>query len=326
MKVAICTKYGSPEVVKIVEVEKPQPKENEVLVKIKATTVTSGDDRLRGGKFPPLVSLPFKLMMGFSKLKNDILGISFAGIIEDAGNKVTKFKRGDKVYGSTDFDMGCHAEYKCVKESGLIDHIPEAVSFEDAGTLLFGYITALYFLRKGNIKKGDKILIHGASGSLGTAAIQLAKLKEAEVTAVCSTKNLELVKSLGADHIIDYTKEDFTTNINSYDLVFDTLGKCPFNKTLNALKPEGYFLRAVHIDLISLIRGFLTSITSKKKVLGGMAKENLEDMKYLMSLLEDGKIKVVKGNIFTLDDIQEAHKVVDSGHKVGNVVIKIGDE
>lgn len=325
MKAAICLKYGSPEVVEIMEVAKPEPKENEVLIKIKATTVTSGDDRLRGGKFPPLLALPFKLMMGFKRLKNGILGNSFAGIVEDVGSNITKFKIGDKVYGSSDFETGCHAEFKTVKVKGIIDIIPEDVSFEEAAALSFGGQTALYFLRKANIKKGDNVLVHGASGSLGTFGVQLAKIMGAEVTAVCSTKNIDLVKSLGADHVIDYTKETYTNNLNTYNVVFDTLGKCPFSQTLKTIKSDGYFLRAVHLNLKDIIHGIWTSVTSNKKVFGGMTIETLENLTYLMKLVEDKKLKVVIGNTFTLENIKEAHHLVDSGHKVGNIAITVGD-
>lgn len=321
MKAAICTKYGSPEVIKVIDVKKPEPKENEVLIKIYATPVTSGDDRLRGGKFPALVWLPFKLMMGIRKLRQSILGNSFSGVVEDIGTNVTKFKVGDRVFGSTNFETGCHAEFKAINENGLIEKFPESVSFEDAAAILFGGQTALHFLRKADIKKGQKVLIHGASGALGTNAIQLAKMYGAEVTGVCSTKNIDLIKSIGADHIIDYTKNDFTQINEKYDVIFDTLGKCPFSGSLKLLNSNGFFLRAVHLTAKSLLHGFWTSLTSNKKVIGGVASENLEDMIYLMNLLVEKKLKVVTDKIFPLDKIKDAHSLVDSGHKIGNVVV-----
>ena len=239
MKAIVYTKYGAPEVLQLTEVEKPLPKDNEVLIKMFATTVTSGDCRMRRAD-PFLV----RLIGGFFKPKKTILGVDMAGEIDEVGSAVTKFKKGDQVFGSSYPNFGCYAEYNCVPENSVLAIKPTNISYEEAAAIFFGAHTALHFLRKGNIKSGQKVLIYGASGSIGTYAIQLAKYFGAEVTGVCSTSNLEMVRSLGADNVIDYTKEDFTQNGEIYDIIFDTIGKIPFAGAVRSLHKKGYFLRA----------------------------------------------------------------------------------
>ncbi len=322
MKAAICTKYGKPEVLQIKEVKKPTPKENEVLIKMHATTVTSGDARMRAFNVPPLFWIPMWIMIGFRKPRNPILGIDIAGKIEAIGKNVTKFKIGDKVFGSSYPNGGTYAEYICVPQDSVITKMPINATYEEAAAIFFGAHTAHHFLRKANIKTGQKILIYGASGCLGTYAVQLAKYFGAKVTGVCSTKNLKLVKSIGADNVIDYTKEDFTKT-GPYDVIFDTVGKSPFSGSLKSLTKKGIYLRSVHLTPISILRGIWTNITSKKKVIGGVAGENIKDLIFLKNLVEKKKIKPVISKTYPLEQIAKAHEYVDTGHKVGNVVIEI---
>jgi len=319
MRAVVYTKYGPPDVLKLKEVEKPSPKENEVLIKIYAAAVTSGDVRLRKAD-PFLVRLYF----GLIKPKVNILGVDLAGDIESIGKDVQLFKKGDKVFGSAfDFGLGSYAEYKCLPEHAVLAIKPTNLTYEESAAVFFGGHTALHFLKKGNIKKGQKVLIYGASGAIGTFAVQLAKYFETEVTGVCSTTNLEIVKSLGADKVIDYTKEDFTKSGESYDIIFDTVGKSPFSGSVKSLNKNGFYLRAVHLSLSSILRGIWTSSTTSKKVIAGVANEKTEDLIFLKELIEAGKIKPVIDRRYPLEQIVEAHSYVEKGHKKGNVIITL---
>jgi NADPH:quinone reductase-like Zn-dependent oxidoreductase len=319
MKAIVYNEYGPPDVLQLKEVEKPTPKDNEVLIKIHATTVTSGDCRVR--KADPFA---VRFFNGLTKPKKiTILGNEVAGEIEETGKNVTLFRKGDQVFGQTGMTLGGNAEYICLREDVALVIKPEKLSFEEAATIPFGGNTALYFLRKGNIKHSQKVLIYGASGSLGTAAVQLARNFGAEVTGVCSTSNLELVKSLGADKVIDYTQEDFTKNGQTYDIIFDTTGKSPFSGCVNSLKDKGIYLRAVHMSVSPIIRGLWTSMTSSKKVIGGVASELKENLLFLKDLIEGGKLKPVIDRSYAFKDIPEAHRYVDKGHKRGNVAITV---
>ena len=319
MKAVVYSRYGSPDVLQLKEVEKPIPGNNEVLIKIYATTVTSGDCRMR--KADPFA---VRFINGLTKPKKiTILGNELAGEIEAVGKNVKLFRTGDQVFGQAGLSLGANAEYICLPEDGTLAIKPVNLSYEQASVIPFGGNTALHFLLKGNIRRGQKVLIYGASGSLGTAAIQLAKYFEAEVTGVCSTPNVELVKSLGADKVIDYTKEDFAQNGLSYDIIFDTTGKSPFSGCVKSLKQEGIYLRAVHMKLSSVVQGLWTSITSSKQVIGGVATERKENLVFLKELVEAGKIKPVIDRHYTLEQIAEAHKYVDKGHKKGNVAITV---
>jgi NADPH:quinone reductase-like Zn-dependent oxidoreductase len=320
MKAIVCTEYGSPDVMKLKDVKKPTPKENEVLIKIYATTVTSGDLRIR--KADPF---PIRFFYGLIRPKNNtVLGSELAGAIEAVGKNVKQFKAGDLVFAGTGTRLGTNAEYMCLPEAGAIAIKPTNMTFEEATAIPFGAITSLVFLRdKGKIQSGQHVLIFGASGALGTAAVQIAKFFGAQVTGVCSTANLALVKALGADTVVDYTKEDFTQSGKTYDIVFDTSGKSQFSGCLKSLKHNGLYLRAVHMDLCPLLRGLWTSMTSSKTVIGGVAIARQEDVIFLKKLIEAEKMKSVIDRRYPLEQTAEAHRYVEQGHKQGCVVITV---
>jgi NADPH:quinone reductase-like Zn-dependent oxidoreductase len=319
MKAILYKKYGPPEVLQLQEIEKPVPNDREILIKIYATTVTSGDSRLR--RADPFMA---RLFNGLTRPKKiTVLGNELAGKIEAIGKDVKLFKTGDDVFGQTGLGLGANAEYICLPEDGSLAKKPANITYEEAASIPFGASTSLHFLRKANIMKGQKVLIYGASGSLGTAAIQIARYFGAEVTGLCSTANLELVRSLGADKVIDYTMEDFTKRGETYDVIFDTVGFSPFSGCIRSLNKKGVYLRAVHMTLSPVVRGLLTSMFSSKKVIGGIAVERKENIVFLKELIESGKLKPVIDRIFSFEQTAEAHRYVDTGHKKGNVVIKI---
>jgi len=265
-----------------------------------------------------------RFFFGLLKPKINILGVDLSGVIESVGRDVKLFKKGDQVFGSTfDFGVGAYAEYKCLPEDSVLTLKPDNLNFEQAAAVFFGGHTALHFLKKGHIKQGQKVLIYGASGAIGTYAVQLAKHFGAEVTGVCSTTNLKLVKSLGADSVLDYTKEDFTQRAETYDVIFDTVGKSPFSGCVSSLKEKGIYLRSVHMALTPIVKGFWVGVTSSKKVIGGVASEHKQDLVFLKELIEAGKIKPVIDRRYPLEQIVEAHAYVEKGHKKGNVVITL---
>jgi len=325
MKAIVYTEYGPGDVLHLQDVEKPTPKDNEVLIKVHAATVTTGDCNVRGFTFVPPGFGPLpRLMFGLKKPKIAILGTELAGEVEAIGEAVTMFKKGDQVFGIGSDRFGAYAEYTCRPEKGALAIKPSNLSYEEAATLPFGAGTALYFLRDmAKIKRGQKVLVNGASGGVGVYAVQLAKYYGAEVTGVCSTANVELVKSLGADKVIDYTREDFTQNGETYDVIVDiVVGKTLFSRCKNSLKPKGLYL-AVAGGLREMGQMLWTSITGGKKVIFGSSTERKEDLVFIKELVEAGKLKPVIDRRYPLEQTAEAHRYVDTGHKKGSVVITV---
>jgi NADPH:quinone reductase-like Zn-dependent oxidoreductase len=317
MKAVVCTKYGPPEVLQLKEVAKPIPKDNEVLIRIHATTVTSGDVRLRSCTWAPWFWLPGRIMFGLLRPRRTIPGNELAGEIEAVGKKITQFKVGDQVYGiiwNVSFG-GANAEYICLPENEVAIK-PANMTYEEAAAAPIGGLTALVLLRKGTIQSGRKVLILGASGSVGTFAVQLARHFGAEVTGVCSTTNIEMVKSLGADKVIDYTKDDFTKSGQTYGVIFDTAMKTSFSRCKSSLTPRGVFIT---VDW-PLLQALWTSLVGRQKVVFGIANR-IEDLVFLRELIEAGKLKPVIDRRYPLEQTAEAHRYVETGHKKGNVVI-----
>lgn len=320
MKAVVYTQYGSPQVLQLREVAKPTPKDNEVLVRIKATAVNSGDVRLR--KADPFA---VRFMLGLTKPKINTLGVVFSGEVESTGKDVTLFKIGDQVFGHTDMSFGTYAAYKCLPENGSLALKPSNISHQEAAVIPFGGTTALHFIKKADIKQGQKVLIVGASGAVGSAAVQLAKFYGAVVTGVCSTGNKALVKSLGADEVIDYTKEDFTENGETYDVIFDTVKTIPVFRALKSLNKNGVLILSAAM-VKEMFQGFWISKTTGIKVLTGVIQHQAEDIIFLRELIEAGKLKPVIDRTYTLAQMAEAHAYVEKGHKKGNVAIEIENE
>ncbi len=332
MKAVVYEEYGPPEVLHLKEVQKPVPEEDEVLVKVYATPVTFGEIKARDftispGDFwlPFVFWLPARLAFGFKKPRKNILGSELAGEIESVGAKVTRFRKGDQVFGFVGDSFGANAEYLNMRESGVLALKPANMSYEEAAAVPFNALTALVLIRdKGKIQSGEKVLINGASGGIGQYAVQLAKYYGAEVTGVCSTEKLEFVKSLGADHVIDYTKEDFTKNGQTYDVIFDTAVVTTFSKCKRALKQNGRYVLAV-FGTREIIQMLWTSKAGSKKVICALAPQRTDDLKFLKELIEAGKIRSVIDKRYPLGQIVEAHRYVESGQKAGNVVINVTD-
>ncbi len=324
MKAIIWPKYGSPDVLELKEVEKPTPKDNEVLIKIVAATVFAGDCEMRRFDFPISFWLPLRLLFGLRKPRIKILGQELAGEIEAIGIEVTQFRKGDQVFAPTDMSFGAYAEYICLPSTHPMAIKPTNMTYEEAATIPTGGLNALHFLRKGNIQSGQKVLIYGAAGGIGTFAVQIAKTFGAEVTAVDSTRKLDMLRSIGADHVIDYTQEDFTQNGETYDVIIDVVGKSSFPRSVRSLKQNGRYILG-NPRLSGMIRGLWTSMISSKKVIIALAGYKTEDLIFLKELIEAGKIKSVIDRRYPLAQVAEAHRYVETGQKMGNVVITIAN-
>lgn len=322
MKAIVCKQYGTPDVLQFTEVEKPTPKSKEVLIKVHAATVTAGDTELRSLSFPFWLRFLVRLGFGFRGPRKKILGQELAGEIESVGKDVTRFKVGDQVFASTGFGLGAYAEYKCLSEDAAVANKPVNMTYEEAAVVPIGGFTALHFLRKANIQPGQEVLINGAGGSIGTVAIQLAKSWEAEVTGVDSASKLDMLRSIGADHVIDYTQEDFTNNSKRYDVIFDIIGKSSYSRSIKSLNKNGYYLLG-NPRLSQMFRGLWTSIRTHKKVVSATATDKSEDLIFLKEFIEAGKIKSVIDRRYPIEQTAEAHRYVETGQKAGNVIINV---
>ncbi len=321
MKAFIATQYGPPEVFRQADVKKPIPGDNEVLVKIQTATVTMGDCEIRRFNIPILFWLPLRLYIGLLKPRLNILGQEFSGIVEDVGKNVTRFRKGDEVFGSSDMRHGAYAEYT-VAPADYVMHKPSTMSLEEAATLPLGGLNALFFLNKVRIAPGQKALIIGAGGSIGVIAVQLMKMLRAEVTAVDTTRKLQMLKTLGADHVIDFTTEDFAQRKVEYDYIFDIAGKSTFLPGVKCLKRDGTFIMA-NLHPLQILHGFWLSVTTKIKIVMGAAPYTLATLKQIRDLAEEGKIRAVIDRRFPLNHVADAHKYVEEGHKAGNVVLSV---
>ncbi len=328
MKAVVYTQYGSPDVLHLAEVPTPSPKDNEVLIRIRATSVKVGDVWARNfsaispGRFsmPALFWLPARIAFGIRRPKNPILGSEFAGQVEAVGRDVTRYKPGDQIYGYRGSIMGANAEYLCMPEDGMLAIKPANMTYEEAAAVPYGALTALSLLRRVDIQPGQKVLINGASGSIGSYALQLARYFGAEVTGVCSTPRVALVKALGADHVIDYKKEDFTRNGKTYDLIFDIMRKTSFAQVRNSLRDEGRYLLA-SFKMRQVFQMLRTSIAGRKKVICALSSEKPEDLVFIRELIEAGKIKSIVDQCFPLEQAATAHRYYEQGNPNGSVVI-----
>ena len=322
MKAIVCTRYGPPEVLQLRELEKPVPREGDVLIRVHATTVMAGDCELRGAKG----SLPWQLLLrigfGFRGPRRKVLGQDLAGEVESVGSKVTRFRPGDEVFGNTGLRLGAYAEYACLPENGLLAGKPSNMTFEEAAAVPSGGLYVLPLLGRMNVQSGEKVMIIGAAGTMGTIAVQLSKVSGAEVTGVDRGEKLNTVRSVGADRVLDYTKEDFSQSGERYDLIFDVTGKSSFSQCIRSLKENGTYMMG-NLGPLRLLRARLAS-TGNKRVVAGYATYRVEDLLALKELIEDGKIRAVVDRRYSLEQTAEAHRYVETGQKAGNVVIVVG--
>lgn len=323
MRAFVYEKYGPPEVLQLQEVEKPTPKDNEVLIRSHATTVTSGDCRVRGLNVPVGFGLISRLVFGVSKPRQPILGLEIAGEIESVGKDVSNVKVGDQVFALSDTAMGCYAEYKCMPEDRAVALKPPNLTFDEAASMSFGGTTALSFFRRAKLQSGERVLINGASGGVGTAAVQLAKHFGADVTGVCSATNVDLVRSLGADHVIDYTQEDFAENGETYDVIIDTAGTAAYPRSKDSLRDGGRLL-LVLTGLPQALSAPWTSMTTRVRIIAGPASGGAEDLRFLAVLAEQGHFRPFIDRRYPFEELVEAHRYVESGRKRGNVVVTLG--
>jgi NADPH:quinone reductase-like Zn-dependent oxidoreductase len=322
MKAVVYERYGPPDVLELRELAKPTPKDDEVLIRTYSATVTAGDCRVRSLHMPVGFGLIARLILGVSRPRQPILGSELAGTVESVGKGVTKFKVGDQVFAFTGARLGCYAEYKCMPEDGAVVLKPANLSYDEAAAISSGGTTALHFFRRAKLQTGERVLVNGASGGVGTAAVQLAKHSGADVTGVCSTANVELVRSLGADHVIDYTKEDFTENGETYDVIVDAAGTAPYSRSKASLKERGRLLLVLS-GLPDMLGAPWVSLTSRKKVIAGPAAGRAEDLRFLAKLAEAGEFTPVIDRRYSFEQIAEAHRYVDTGRKKGNVIVTL---
>jgi NADPH:quinone reductase-like Zn-dependent oxidoreductase len=320
MRAAVYERYGSPDVVGIREMTKPVPRDDEVLVRVRATTVTTGDWRARTLAMPPGFGVMGRVFFGFTGPRQQILGTELAGDVESVGRNVTRFKAGDRVFAFANTAMGCHVEFKTFSQDGPLERIPDNMSYESAAAMSFGGITALGAFRRAKLQRGEKVLIVGASGAVGSAAVQIARHLGAEVTGVCSTANIELVKSLGAQHAIDYTTSDFTTLGITWDVIVDTTGSAPFSRAERSLKENGRFIPILG-SLGDLLRAPLVGMTSRRSIVAGPSRVQRGDLAFLASLGAAGELTPTIDRLYPFARIADAHRHVETGRKKGNVVV-----
>ena len=326
MKAVVCTQYGSPDVLQIQEVDKPTPDDNDLLIKIHATTVSSGDYSVRSFTVPAGLWIPSRIALGLRKPRQSILGMELSGVVEGVGKDVTLFKPGDQVFAYSGTSFGAYAEFICLSADSAVVHKPENITYEQAAAILHGALAALYFLRdKGKLLPGEKLLINGASGAVGAAAIQLAKVIGAEVTGVCSTENVELVFTLGADYVIDYKKEDFVKNGINYDIIFDAVSKCSFTQCKDSLANNGRYILTL-AGVLQYLQIFCTAISGGKRIIGGSATEKKEDLIFIQQLVSEGKLIAAIDRCYPMEHIVKAHQYAEKGHKKGSVVIIVTPE
>lgn len=322
MKAVLCERYGPPEVLRVAEVPKPAPASDEVLIKVRAASVTLGDCELRAFRFPAWIWLPLRLFMGVTRPRQPILGMEVAGVVEAIGGAVTKFAAGDAVFGSTSFAMGAYAEYKALKQSAPIVKIPPRLTYAQAAGIPTGGLNGLHFVRQAAVRPGERVLINGAGGSIGTFAVQIAKLHGAEVTAVDRGDKLDMLRGIGADHVIDYTAADFTRNGETYDVIIDVVGESHFGRSMRALSPNGRYVLGNPTGL-SMIRGAFASRMGPRKVLFSMARESTIDLGYLADMVAAHTLTVVADRTYPLEGTPDAHRYVEAGNKKGIVVIDV---
>lgn len=326
MKAIVYQHYGSPDVLMIKDIEKPVPKDDEVLIKVHAAEVTKADCEMRSFKFAvKWFWLPLRIALGLIKPKKQVLGGYFAGEVESVGKEVSKFNKGDQVFGATQLRMGAHGEYLCLPASYTIVPKPNNMRFEEAAAVPLGGLNALHFLRRANIQKGEKVLVNGAGGSIGTFAVQIAKVMGAEVTAVDSTIKEEMLRGLGVDHFIDYSKEDFTKNGQTYDVIFSMVAKSSYSKCIKSLNPNGRYLIA-NPRLSDMLLSVLTSILIDKTAVFVFAEEKEEELLTLKAMIEEGKITAIVDKIYSFEQASEAHRRVETEQRLGGVVIAAGKE
>ncbi len=328
MKAIVWTAYGGPDVLQLREVDKPVPKDNEVLVRVHATTVTAGDCEMRNLKLPLFLGLPMRLYVGIRKpTRKTILGMELAGEVESTGKDVTRFSEGDQVFAATGLAQGTYAEYVCLAEEpeeGVLATKPANMTYEEAAAVPMGGLEAWFYVRKADIQRGEKVLINGAGGTIGTFAVQLAKHFGAEVTAVDSAGKLGMLRAIGADQVIDYTKVDFTKGGETYDVIFDVVGKASYSGSMRSLAQHGRYLSA-NPTLSGVVRGRWTTRTSSKRAIVGGASSSIEDLLFLRELIEAGQIKTIIDRVYPLAQIPEAHRYVEKGGKKGHIVITVAD-